>query len=184
MLVRDLASGLNGAAELQMCKQFEDKWRELEKANWLPGLFYRLGVPQHDIPDLINETAYQAFRSIQTLEDWDAFDRWVGGIARHIYMRYRRDAFSREMKREMLTGEFMVSRQDSPDRSVYDKLMVEECLRRLDKLDQDIVVYRALEGYKWDEISKLVGKPRASVARHYQKAISRLRLCIETHTDR
>ena len=69
---------------------FEKLWREPEKKNLLQWFFYRHGIPEQDIPDLTNETAYQAYRSFHKLREPTMFEPWVLGIARNMVKRYWR----------------------------------------------------------------------------------------------
>ena len=173
-----LAVDNNASSDPGTRARLQEKWLSLEQSAALPSLFWRLGVPTQEVADLISETAYQACRSIGTLRSWDDFDKWVVGIARNVYYRYRRDLALR-IRRENRAIESMFTLEGVRiDEAVGNRTMIENCLGKLNELDRRIVVLRALYGYNWEKISELVGKPRSSVARYYEAAIEKLRKCL------
>jgi RNA polymerase sigma-70 factor, ECF subfamily len=164
--------------EIHLREKFQENWLELENRKILPVIFWRLGTPSQDIQDLVNETAFQACRSIMSIRDWDDFDKWIAGIARNVYRRYCRDKAARARKKEISEINFQIVGQINLEDCLCNKTVLDDCLRKLDEIERMIVPYRAVSGYKFEEISELVGKPRSSVARYYQRAIEKLRQCV------
>ena len=51
-----------------------------------------------------------------------------------------------------------------------------------DPMDRQIMVLRALDHQRWDDIAKLCGKTERTMRLRYEKAVVRLRQCIEAET--
>jgi len=51
---------------------------------------------------------------------------------------------------------------------------VEKCLRKLDRVSQEVVAHIALENYSFEETAKLMQESERSIARIYAEAVNRL----------
>jgi len=167
-------------------EQFERAWKRLEQRNLLQGIFFRVGIPSEDIPDLINETAIQAMRCIGNLCDWGGFDQWIVGVARNVSHRYWRDKKNRQAKLDRAiefawTNPAMTATDNA---HTDNSIIIEECLNSLSTKERTIVHLRAVKGYKWEEIAKEIKIPKSTVARYYENALAKLKANYLSKCDR
>ncbi|GAC1448838.1 MAG: hypothetical protein PVSMB4_06490 [Ktedonobacterales bacterium] len=123
-----------------------------------------------------------------------------GRVLRHEGLSYRRDAQGRPAGRPQHVPRALVDRLEpaaeqeeehgltpggvaDPRDAYEERLAAIEAQRILDylpdPLDRQIVVLRALEGMRWDDIARLCGKTERTMRLRFEKARSRLRERIE-----
>lgn len=161
--------------------RFQKEWDKVVKNHMLEGWLYKTGIPSCDIPDLINETALQAYGSVNKLDDWDNFIPWLTGILRNTCRRYWRSLDNIKRKQNKVV-ENITHRQvfaSSPEISIANKLLLENCTSLLSEEEKNILLLRAVENYTWDEIANIIGHPRSTVARWYDNIIAKLRARIQ-----
>jgi RNA polymerase sigma factor (sigma-70 family) len=157
--------------------EFETKWSDVKDR--LPGLFWRLGVPEIDIPDLVSEAGYQAFIAKDNFRSDGDFNNWVFGIAKNVQRRYWRNQARVSRQFDGAVTDFLVHTSGSIDEVTIEKAAIDHCIKELSDIGREILFLRALQGYKYREISEKVGKPVSWVARHYEKTREALRDCVE-----
>jgi RNA polymerase sigma factor (sigma-70 family) len=160
-----------------MMLEFETKWSDVKER--LPGLFWRLGVPDIDIPDLVSEAGYQAFIAKDNFRTDGDFNNWVFGIAKNVQKRYWRERVRVSRQFDGAVTDFLVHTSGSIDEITAERAALDHCLKELTDTSREVLFLRALEGYKFREISEKVGKPVSWVARHYEKARLTIKDCVE-----
>jgi RNA polymerase sigma-70 factor, ECF subfamily len=150
----------------------ERNWEEFQRR--LPGFFIRLGAHEQDIGDLVQETAYQLFRSYGKLEREEDFFRWGFGVAKYVlYHHYDNVTVSRK-KQEEVQKSFDHSRLLNPEDTLITCLTIEDCLGELSDQEREIVTLKYLEGYVLEEISEKINLSKSQVDRILKRGLKKL----------
>ncbi len=126
-----------------------------------------------------------------------------GRVLRQEGLSYRRDEQGRPAGRPLHVPQALVERIDisaedreeasaqstviaDPRDATEERMAALEAQRILgylpDPMDRQIMVLRALDHQRWDDIAKLCGKTERTMRLRYEKAVVRLRQCIEAET--
>jgi DNA-directed RNA polymerase specialized sigma24 family protein len=126
-----------------------------------------------------------------------------GRVLRQEGLSYRRDEQGRPAGRPLHVPQALVERIDvaaedredagaqgtviaDPRDATEERMAALEAQRILsylpDPLDRQIMVLRALNHLRWDDIAKLCGKTERTMRLRYEKSVVRLRQCIEAET--
>ena len=124
-------------------------------------------------------------------------------VLRQEGLSYRRDEQGRPAGRPLHVPQALVDRIDvaaedredataqpgvvaDPRDTLEERMAAVEAQRILgylpDPMDRQIMVLRALEHMRWDDIAKICGKTERTMRLRYEKALVTLRHCIETET--
>lgn len=126
-----------------------------------------------------------------------------GRVLRQEGLSYRRDEQGRPAGRPQHVPQALVDRIDvaaedredassqpgvvaDPHDTLEERMAAVEAQRILgylpDQMDRQIMVLRALEHMRWDDIAKICGKTERTMRLRYEKALVTLRQCIEAET--
>jgi len=144
-------------------------------ARYSPGVrFYlrKLAGPAAD--DLLQETWFDVYRKINTLQQPAAFTTWLYRIARDkAYRRLRRrpEAFLDQELAESLAAQEEVF---TPE----DAAKVREALEELPSEQREVLVLRFIEDMTYEQIAEIIARPLGTVRSriHYAKLALRARL--------
>ncbi len=136
---------------------------------------YRMTSNPDDAEDLVQEALLEAFQSFRRFQPGTHFDRWVCRIMSHTYIdRLRRKSNTRHesLDQPMGTGEsegFYREIADSaptPEAKALSGETDRQVQAALQELPEDFrlaVVLCDLEGYSYEEIARMVGRPVGTV---------------------
>jgi len=132
---------------------------------------------QQDKEDLINDIAYEMWKSFPKFEGKSKFSTWVYRIALNTAMNYRRNTRkNREFIRsaiEIYTKETLSETDVNPQiELLYD------CIAELDEYSKAIILLY-LDGYKHDEIAEITGISKTNVGTR----ISRIKEQLKTKAN-
>ena len=148
----------------------------------------KVGAASHDLEDMTQETFAALVSSLDSYNPDFSLARFVGTIAERICIQnYRRSAAA---KRDAETrpvdhhdggdegAERLVSRSSSPEERVVQSQLVivlRAGLKRLDERCRDLLKLRYYEELPYEEISKMVGAPKRTLAVRVMRCIDQLR---------
>ncbi|MGH2517978.1 MAG: RNA polymerase sigma factor [Ktedonobacterales bacterium] len=192
-----------------LCEVLVDRCMpELQRRSW--GLRHRPELMEDAIAGMIEQLLREARDPQETFMTLnfvhylrclaaDNFNR----VLRQEGLSYRRDEQGRPAGRPQHVPQALVDRidvaaEDREDASVQpgvvadprdtleERMAAVEAQRILgylpDPMDRQILVLRALEHMRWDDIAKLCGKTERTMRLRYEKALVLLRQCIEAET--
>jgi RNA polymerase sigma factor (sigma-70 family) len=205
------AQGNEGNVEVvrALCELLVDRCMpEFQRRSW--GLRHRQDLMEDAIAGMIEQLLREAqdprekFMTLNFVHYLrclcaDNFSR----VLRQEGLSYRRDEQGRPAGRPQHVPQALVDRIDvaaeerddaigqagvvpDPRDDLEERMAAVEAQRILgylpDPLDRRIMVLRALEHMRWDDIAKLCGKTERTMRLRYEKALARLRQCIEAET--
>lgn len=148
--------------------QLADQVRQLARRR-----FVAMGIPKQDIEDLVQETV-TAF--ISTAGEYDSsrgtMSSWVSGFAKNIARAWWRSSADRRTLESPLAS--LDGHPDESDR-FETPAALEDALRTLSPLDQELLQLRFSFGYSFDEIETLTGMTSAAARKRVSRAIEQLR---------
>ncbi|HLJ80004.1 MAG TPA: sigma factor-like helix-turn-helix DNA-binding protein [Ktedonobacterales bacterium] len=192
-----------------LCEVLVDRCMpEFQRRSW--GLRHRPELMEDAIAGMIEQLLREAREAQETFMTLnfvhylrclcaDNFNR----VLRQEGLSYRRDEQGRPAGRpqhvpQVLVDRIDVAAEDREDASVQpgvvadprdtleERMAAVEAERILgylpDPMDRQILVLRALEHMRWDDIAKLCGKTERTMRLRYEKALVLLRQCIEAET--
>jgi RNA polymerase sigma-70 factor (ECF subfamily) len=116
---------------------------------------------EQDREDLVNDIAYEMWKSFPRFQGKSKLSTWVYRIALNTAMNYRR---STRKKRDFITGaiETYAGEPSSETDSNPHLELLYECIAELDEFSKAIILLY-LDGYKHEEIAEITGISRTNV---------------------
>ena len=130
-------------------------------------LVFSIVKEPHDAEDAMQETFAKITEKIETYRKDGNGRAWVMAIARNIAI----DAVRRRKQTVPLESvDYVASEGDFTAISE-----VNELLQKLDETDRDIIILKIVNGFKFREISEIVGLTKAATEKRYHRALSKLK---------
>lgn len=143
------------------------------------GMIYRIAFlyvkKKEDALDVVQETAYRSFKSIQSLKEPTYFKTWLTKIAIHCSL----DVLRQQNKimpvvPEELEPVVLVENEDIPL-----SLTLQDLLERLDANEKGVIVLRFYQGYTIQAISEILQIPLGSTKTLLYRGLQKLRKNME-----
>lgn len=125
---------------------------------------YRMGVPEADLPDMLQEVFVVVHRRLHTFDQSAQVSTWLYGICRRVASTYRRRAY---VRREKVTAEIAeTAHQDTPEAAAITldrRRLLHELLADLDVDRRAVLVMYELEELSCVTIADQLGLPVGTV---------------------
>ena len=154
-------------------------------------VFYRYGIPDEDIEDLVHEVFLAAYTGVDKLRDRSRLYAWVRGISRNKARKYWRAETLRRRdisldSEEGMAAFVMADRRRAGRDIQYETIKARETLERICRTlaamkekELRIILLYAFRGYSLREISETEGMNYATVRTIYSRAKKKLRAITE-----
>ena len=142
--------------------EFDYIYEETKKYVYLS--IYTYVKNQMTIDDLMQDTYMKAIDNLKSYKIGTNFYAWISIIARNTAINYYN-----KNKRVDVVEEYIGGENPNSDS------LVSFALNILDGLERDIVMYHIVLNMKFDDISKIIGKPLGTVYSIYKKAIKKIK---------
>jgi len=133
------------------------------------------GADPGELDDLLQETFIRAFRALASWRGESAFRCWLLSIARNL----SRDHYRRLRKRTVVTLEDTdLVTHDGPAETLDAReaeRRMQEGLGTLPRLQREVFLLRAQQGFDYDEIARALETTPGSARVHYHHAVKRLK---------
>ena len=133
------------------------------------------GALEADLDDLVQDTFIRAFRSVGKFRGQCQFRTWLLTIGGNVL----KDAARRAKRTRLvpLDEELRASGGDPHERAVAGEAegRLQECLRRLPRLQREVFLLRAHQGLEYREIAAALGTTPGAARVHYHHAVKRLK---------
>ena len=146
-------------------KEFAARVEALRQRLYRTAYLYLGG--EADALEAVDETVYQALRSLKKLRQAEFFDTWLTRILINTCHRELR-------RRKRLAGQEALPDTAEPD--AYDHLPLKEAIGRLPEALRTVVILRYFTGYTQAETAEALGIPQGTVATRQRRALELLRL--------
>lgn len=141
-------------------------------------LFYRLAYSYvkniDDALDVVQESIYKAFSSIDSLENFSYIKTWFYRIVVNVSLD-----FLRKRKREIVTSEEFLFNNDIGTVDNYADMDLEKALEGLSGNYRSIIVLRFFEDLKLGEIAEILDENINTVKTRLYKALEILRISMD-----
>ena len=141
-------------------------------------LFYRLAYSyvksSDDALDVVQESIYKAFSSIDSLKNDSYIKAWFYRIIVNVSLD-----FLRKRKREIVTDEEFLLNHDEGVMDHYSDMDLKKALEALPENYRSIVVLRFFEDLKLKEIAEIVDENVNTVKTRLYKALEMLRISMD-----
>jgi RNA polymerase sigma-70 factor (ECF subfamily) len=154
---------------------------------------YRMTDNYEDACDVVQESFLSAFKSINKFRGEAKFSTWLTGITinhaknrlKQIKTRYYNEGTSIDDPVETHNGSYNIEPQ-SPEIPIVEQLVqkdiqaqVQRCVNSLDEAYREVVVLRDMQGFSYEEISRLLKLPEGTVKSRLFRARDALRDCLK-----
>ncbi len=140
--------------------------------------FYRLAYSYvknvDDSLDVVQESIYKAFSSIDSLKDFGYIKTWFYRIVVNVSLD-----FLRKKKREIITDEDFLLANDTGTIDNYADIDLENALESLPEDYKSIIVLRFFEDLKLEEIAVILEKNISTVKTRLYKGLEMLRISMD-----
>lgn len=140
--------------------------------------FYRLAYSYvknvDDSLDVVQESIYKAFSSIDSLKDFGYIKIWFYRIVVNVSLD-----FLRKKKREIITDEDFLLANDTGTIDNYADIDLENALESLPEDYKSIIVLRFFEDLKLEEIAVILEKNISTVKTRLYKGLEMLRISMD-----
>ena len=136
----------------------------LPLADYLYGLAYTLVKNAEDANDLVQDTYAKAWKNIHQYEVGTNAKAWMSVILRNSFINDYRKKTRRPKVQDVPEGaevDYKFIEEDVLDKSLGDELTI--AMERLSPEYRQIIILKDLEGYKYEEIAKLLDLPIGTV---------------------
>lgn len=133
--------------------------------------FYKLGNPD-DAKDAVSECIAQAYESIKSLKNNDAFSSWIFKIM------YRSCCKIIKSQAQAKQNDDIESSNASYEMDI-ESVDLKSALSRLSQEEQDIILLSIVAGYTSKEISKLIGIKPATIRSKQARALEKMKSFLE-----
>jgi len=132
---------------------------------------------QQDKEDLINDIAYEMWKSFSKFEGKSKFSTWVYRIALNTAMNYRRN--TRKNREFIRSAIEFYTKEPLSETDVNPQIeLLYDCIAELDEYSKAIILLY-LDGYKHDEIAEITGISKTNVGTR----ISRIKEQLKTKAN-
>jgi len=132
-----------------------------------------------DAVDMVSETFAVAWRRLQDVPAGDGARPWLFGVARHVLLNQGRS----NRRRNALTQRLVAAvEQVAPDETAAsdDSLLMDAALKRLDPLDQELLMLTCWEGLSPTEVAEALDMAAGTVRSRLHRARKNLRRLLES----
>ncbi|WP_313756811.1 sigma-70 family RNA polymerase sigma factor [Tissierella sp.] len=141
-------------------------------------LFYRLAYSYvkniDDALDVVQESIYKAFSSIDSLKNFDYIKTWFYRIIVNVSLD-----LLRKRKREVATDEEFLLNNDIGTVDNYPNIDLEKALEALPENYRSIIVLRFFEDLKLEEIAEILDENINTVKTRLYKGLKNLRISMD-----
>jgi RNA polymerase sigma-70 factor (ECF subfamily) len=141
-------------------------------------LFYRLAYSYvkniDDALDVVQESIYKAFSSIDSLKNFDYIKTWFYRIIVNVSLD-----LLRKRKREIATDEEFLLNDDIGTVDNYPNIDLEKALEALPENYRSIIVLRFFEDLKLEEIAEILDENINTVKTRLYKGLEKLRISMD-----
>ncbi len=124
----------------------------------------------HDAEDVLHDLFVTVYSAASSYKKGNPL-AWMLTVAKNLCLMKIRE----QKKNADASDEFLESIPLPETLCTEDRLVLEECLNKLDSDERQIVVLHAVSGIKHKEIAKLLDFPIATVLSKYNRALKKLR---------
>ena len=145
---------------------------------------YRLALyflkNKEDAEDIVSETVLDAYRQIESLRDDSLFRNWIVKILTNkCRMKLKYYAQSKEEVSDNVTELSDERTKREAYNAEFNSLELKEMLMELENEERFIICLSVFEGYKGDEIARILGLNPATVRSKKQRALAKLKAVIK-----
>ena len=145
---------------------------------------YRLALyilkNKEDAEDIVSETVLDAYRQIESLRDDSLFRNWIVKILTNkCRMKLKEYALSQEEVSDNVTELSDERTKREAYNTEFNSLELKEMLMELENEERFIICLSVFEGYKGDEIARILGLNPATVRSKKQRALAKLKAVIK-----
>ena len=145
---------------------------------------YRLALyilkNKEDAEDIVSETVLDAYRQIESLRDDSLFRNWIVKILTNkCRMKLKEYALSKEEVSDNVTELLDERTKREAYNAEFNSLELKEMLMELENEERLIICLSVFEGYKGDEIARILGLNPATVRSKKQRALAKLKAVIK-----
>ncbi|WP_353095917.1 sigma-70 family RNA polymerase sigma factor [Tissierella praeacuta] len=145
-------------------------------------LFYRLAYSYvkniDDALDVVQESIYKAFSSIDSLKNFDYIKTWFYRIIVNVSLD-----FLRKRKREIATDEEFLLNNEIGTVDNYANIDLEKALEALPENCRSIIVLRFFEDLKLEEIAEILDENVNTVKTRLYKGLKILRISMDDNKE-
>lgn len=123
-----------------------------------------------DAEDAMQETFLKVIQSIHSYRSNGNARAWLLSITRNTAID-----LLRKKKDEFCIEDVSAICKEEKSSDFADKLIIEEALMTLERIDREIIVLKIVSGLKFGEISEIVGLPLSTVQKRCQRALKKLK---------
>ena len=133
-----------------------------------------------DAEDIVSETVLDAYRQIESLRDDSLFRNWIVKILTNkCRMKLKEYALSKEEVSDNVTELSEERTMREAYNAEFNSLELKEMLMELENEERLIICLSVFEGYKGDEIARILGLKPATVRSKKQRALAKLKAVIK-----
>ena len=145
---------------------------------------YRLALyilkNKEDAEDIVSEAVLDAYRQIESLRDDSLFRNWIVKILTNkCRMKLKEYALSQEEVSDNVTELSDERTKREAYNAEFNSLELKEMLMELENEERFIICLSVFEGYKGDEIARILGLNPATVRSKKQRALAKLKVLIK-----
>ena len=145
---------------------------------------YRLALyflkNKEDAEDIVSETVLDAYRQIESLRDDSLFRNWIVKILTNkCRMKLKEYALSKEEVSDNVTELSDERTKRETYNAEFNSLELKEMLMELENEERFIICLSIFEGYKGDEIARILGLKPATIRSKKQRALAKLKAVIK-----
>ena len=145
---------------------------------------YRLALyflkNKEDAEDIVSEAVLDAYRQIESLRDDSLFRNWIVKILTNkCRMKLKYYAQSKEEVSDNVTELSDERTKREAYNAEFNSLELKEMLMELENEERFIICLSVFEGYKGDEIARILGLNPATVRSKKQRALAKLKAVIK-----
>ncbi len=142
-----------------------------------PGLlryFVRRVDPVADAADLLADVLLVAWRRRDTIPKDDVEARmWLFGVAQKTLANHRRSRIRHDALAERLRGEVLIADEDASAEAQRQQVL--GLLRALNSLDREILTLVYWDGFRLDEVAKILERNPSTIRARHARALTKLR---------
>lgn len=154
---------------------------------------YRMTDNYEDASDIVQETFISAFKSIKKFKGESLFSTWLTSILiNHAKNRLKRiknishhedrstDGIL-EMDENSISMETPSLQTPVVEQLEQKEIQVEvqKCINALDETSREIVILREIQGFSYDEVSRILKMPEGTIKSRLFRARDSLRICLK-----
>ena len=181
--------GKSGYTESQKAKVFDEEF--MPHIDSMYNFAYRLTFDEDDSKDLVQETYLKAYRFIDSFQEGTNAKAWLFRILKNSFINEFRKKSKEPAKVDYQEVESYYNSEDvdksfTPDLRVdaLNRMMGDEVSIALNSLDVDfrtVIILCDLEGFKYDEMAKILDIPIGTVRSRLHRARNLLRQKLDAY---